>query len=603
VTKPSTDKDPRPGRDPADVFKTLADYGARAQKIMLDALKANSARQDSFELPDPGVVAQVFSQAALRLWSDPAKLMERQAELMRDYARLWQVEARKLRGETVEPVIEPAKGDKRFSDQAWSDETAFSLIKQSYLLTSRWLQDTLHQAVEGEDPQQAQKVDFYSRQFVDALSPSNFLLTNPQALRATVESGGENLLKGMDHLLKDLERGKGRLSIRMTDETAFTLGGNVATTPGKVVYQNDLMQLIQYTPSTETVFQRPLLIVPPWINKFYILDLRPKNSFIKWAVDQGHTVFVISWVNPDETLANKHFEDYMREGPLAALDAIKQATGEAKVNIVGYCIGGTLTACTLSYLAAKRRKPIASATFLTTMVDFAEAGELKVFIDEQQLDLLDQHMKKKGYLEGRHMAQVFNMMRDNDLIWSFVVNHYLLGKEPFPFDLLYWNADSTRMPMMMHSFYLRNMYLENRVVEPGGITLAGTPIDLRKVAVPCYLLSTREDHIAPWTSTYKATQLYQGPTKFVLSASGHIAGVVNPPVANKYCYWTNPDLPADPEAWLSGAERHDGSWWTDWQAWVAPQSGKQVPARQPGSGALPVIEDAPGSYVRVRAGE
>jgi len=603
VTTSHANKDQHPNRDPAETFKAMADYAARAQKIMLDFVKTSSAEHDAFELPDPGVVAQVFAEATFKLWSDPAKLFEKQAELMRDYSRLWQVEAKKLRGETVEPVAQPVKGDKRFADQAWNDEVAFDLVKQSYLLTSRWLQDTLHDVTKDEDPHKVQMVDFYARQFVNALSPSNFLMTNPQALKATVESGGDNLLKGMDHLLADLERGKGRLNIRMTDEKAFTLGENIANTPGKVIYQNELMQLIQYTPSTETVFQRPLLIVPPWINKFYILDLRPKNSFIKWAVDQSHTVFVISWVNPDESLANKHFEDYMRDGPLAALDAIKQATGEAKVNMVGYCIGGTLTACTLAWLAAKRRKPVVSATFLTTMTDFAEAGELKVFIDEPQLDLLDKHMKKKGYLEGRHMSHVFNMMRDNDLIWSFVVNHYLLGKEPFPFDLLYWNADSTRMPMMMHSFYLRKMYLENQLIEPGGIQLDGVPIDLRKVALPCYLLSTREDHIAPWTSTYKATQLYQGPTRFVLSASGHIAGVVNPPVANKYCYWTNPTLTADPEAWLSAAEHHDGSWWTDWQAWIAPQSGKQIPARQPGDGALAVIEDAPGSYVKMRAGE
>ncbi len=588
--------------DPAAVFGQLAGYAARAQNIFLDALRRQADPEERFEVPDPGVVGKVMFEAGLKLWSDPQKLMQAQSALLQDYARLWQAQARRLRGEDAPPVAEPPKGDKRFADEAWSEQAAFDLLKQSYLLTADWLRKTMQEGA-GDDPHRRSMVEFYTRQYVDALSPSNFLLTNPKALKHTAESGGRNLLKGLDNLLTDLERGHGRLSISMTDESAFRLGDNIASTPGKVVFQNDLMQLIQYAPSTEQVFKRPLLIVPPWINKFYILDLRPKNSFIKWCVDQGHTVFVISWVNPDESLAHKRFDDYMLEGPLAALDAIKLATGEASVNIVGYCIGGTLTASTLAWLAAKRKKPIASATFLTTMVDFAEAGELEVFIDDEQLGLIEDHMRKKGYLDGRHMAQVFNLMRDNDLIWSFVVNNYLMGKEPFPFDLLYWNGDSTRMPMMMHAFYLRRMYQENRLREPGGMELAGVPIDLRKVTVPTYLLSTREDHIAPWPATYAATQLYQGERRFVLSASGHIAGVVNPPAAGKYCYWTNPDLPPTPDDWLAAAERHEGSWWPDWQAWVAARAGKLVPARHPGDGKLKPIEDAPGSYVRVRAGE
>lgn len=588
--------------DPVEAFGTLAGYAARAQQIFLDYLD-EQGKQGGFQLPDPGVVGEVFMEAAIRLWSDPARLIEAQGELMAGYARLWQTEARKLRGEPAPPVAEPEKGDRRFADDTWSEDVAFDFIKQAYLLTARSLQKTMREVGRGTDPHRAQMLDFYTRQYVDALAPSNFLLTNPQALKATVESGGRNLLKGLDNLLTDLERGKGQLAVRMTDESAFALGGNIATSPGKVIFRNELMELIQYQPTTATVFKRPLLIVPPWINKFYILDLRPKNSFIRWAVEQGHTVFVISWVNPDERLAHKTFDDYMLQGPLAALDAVAEATGETTVNIIGYCIGGTLTACTLAYLAAKGRKAVASATFLTSMVDFAEAGELQVFIDDEQLDLLEEHMAKTGYLEGRHMARVFNLMRDNDLIWSFVVQNYLLGKEPFPFDLLYWNADSTRMPMMMHRFYLRKMYQENLLREPGGIELAGVPIDLRRIAVPAYLLSTREDHIAPWKATYAATQLYRGPTRFVLSASGHIAGVVNPPSAHKYCHWINANLPPDPEAWLGGAERHEGSWWTDWQAWIAPRGGKQVPAREPGSGALKPIGDAPGEYVRVRASD
>jgi polyhydroxyalkanoate synthase len=349
------------------------------------------------------------------------------------------------------------------------------------------------------------------------------------------------------------------------------------------------------------VFKTPLMIIPPWINKFYILDLRPKNSFVRWAVAQGHTVFVLSWVNPDATLAAKSFEDYMMEGPLAALDVIEKCTGEKKVNAIGYCLGGTLLSSTLAYMAVHDDDRIASSTFFTTMTDFSEAGELSVFIDETQLQALEEKMNKAGYLDGSEMAGTFNMLRANDLIWSFVVNNYLLGKEPFPFDLLYWNSDSTRMPAAMHSFYLRNMYLTNKLIEPGGITLKGTPIDLHKIKTPSYFISTREDHIAPWLTTYLGSLNLSGPVKFVLSASGHIAGVVNPPEANKYCYWTNSKKTKDAEAWLKGATQTEGSWWPDWNSWVAKFAGEQVPARVPGTGKLKAIEDAPGSYVKVRA--
>jgi polyhydroxyalkanoate synthase subunit PhaC len=443
-------------------------------------------------------------------------------------------------------------------------------------------------------------VDFYSRQFVDAMSPSNFLLTNPEVLRKTAETGGENLLKGLNNLLGDLEQGKGRLRIKMTDMDAFKLGENIGVSPGKVVYQNGLIQLVQYDPMTETVLKRPLLIGPPWINKFYILDLRPRNSFVRWAVSQGHTVFVISWVNPDAKLAEKGFEDYMKDGYLAALDAIEKATGEREINAIGYCLGGTLLASTLAYMAAKKDDRIRSATFFVTMMDFQEAGELGVFIDEEQLHSLEEKMNKRGYLEGSEMATTFNMLRANDLIWSFVVNNYLLGNDPFPFDLLYWNADSTRMPARMHSFYLRKMYQENLLAVPNGITLAGVPIDLGKIKTPAYFLSTREDHIAPWKSTYRGTQLLSGPKRFVLAASGHIAGVVNPPDGGKYSHWINQDLPPDAEAWFKGATEISGSWWPDWHRWVSALAKEQVPARVPGDGRLKVIEDAPGSYVKVR---
>jgi polyhydroxyalkanoate synthase len=386
----------------------------------------------------------------------------------------------------------------------------------------------------------------------------------------------------------------------MTDESAFEVGVNVASTPGHVVYQNDLMQLIQYTPSTEKVYARPLVIVPPWINKYYILDLRAKNSFVKWAVDQGHTVFMVSWVNPDENLAQKGFEDYMVEGTLAALDTALKITGADKADMIGYCLGGTLLASTLAYMAAKNDNRVQSATFFTTMVDFEQAGELTVFIDEEQLDSLEAKMNAQGYLDGSEMATTFNMLRANDLIWSFVINNYLLGKDPFPFDLLYWNSDSTRMPAKMHSFYLRKMYQENVLKDPGGVTLCGEPIDLSKIDIPVYMISTLEDHIAPWKATFAGTNLYSGSVRFVLSASGHIAGVVNPPAANKYCYWTNNRKTKNPDTWLKNATQHDGSWWVDWEKWVKPHAGDMVDARDPEKGPLKAIEPAPGQYVKTR---
>ncbi len=588
----------KPPPDPVELSRQMAEIAEKSQRLVADFLSRQNG-EGGFGMADPMAIGAAFFDMTAKLMADPSRLVQAQLSLWNDYMTLWQRSAQRFLGGEAEPVIEAASEDRRFRDKAWSDNTLFDFIKQSYLLTARCLQGAVKD-VEGLDERTARKVDFYTRQFVDAIAPSNFLMTNPEVLRATIDSRGENLLNGLKNLLDDLERGKGRLAITMTDMAAFKIGENVATTPGKVVYQNELIQLLQYAPNTETVKRRPLLIIPPWINKFYILDLRPRNSFIRWAVEQGHTVFVISWVNPDERLAEKGFEDYMREGLLAALDAMEQATGEREANVIGYCLGGTLLAATLAYLTAKRDRRIKSATFFVTMVDFTEAGELSVFIDEEQLHALEERMEKKGYLEARDMHTTFNMLRANDLIWSFVVNNYLLGKSPFPFDLLYWNADSTRMPAAMHSFYLRKMYQENLLARPGGITLGGVPIDLRKVKTPAFLLSTRDDHIAPWRSTYAATQLYSGPVKFVLSASGHIAGVVNPP-GSKYGHWENDANPPTAEAWLAGATQHADSWWPVWERWIAKYAGGEVAARQPGDGKLTPIEDAPGSYVRVRA--
>jgi polyhydroxyalkanoate synthase subunit PhaC len=597
-TPPKIPPASEPSCEPEQLARQIADIAKKSQHLVGEFLQRQAA-QEGIGMASPLAIGAAFLEMTARLMSDPSRLVQAQLSLWNDYMTLWQRTAQRFLGGETAPLIEPAQGDRRFRDPAWDENTLFDFIKQSYLLSARWLQNTVHK-VEGIDERTARKIDFYTRQFVDALAPSNFLMTNPEVLRATIESRGENLLQGLKNLLDDLERGKGRLSISMTDMTAFRIGENIAVTPGKVVFQNDLMQLIQYAPATGMVKLRPLLIIPPWINKFYILDLRPANSFIRWAVGQGHTVFVISWVNPDEHLAAKTFGDYMREGSLAALDAIEQAIGEREANLIGYCLGGTLLACTLAYMAAKGDNRIKSATFLVTMVDFAEAGELSVFIDEEQLVSLEQRMNKKGYLEGRDMATTFNMLRANDLIWSFVVNNYLLGKSPFPFDLLYWNADSTRMPAAMHSFYLRNMYQENLLVKPGGVSLDGVPIDLTRIRTPAFVLSTREDHIAPWRSTYAATQIYKGPVKFVLSASGHIAGVVNPP-GGRYGHWQNDKNPPTPEEWLAGATQHPDSWWPSWEKWIARYAGGEVPARQPGEGKLPPIEDAPGSYVKVRA--
>jgi polyhydroxyalkanoate synthase len=590
--------------DPKLVSRTMADVAERGQRIVTDFLRRQAEDGTTAPGPDPLNIGTAFLEMTTRLMANPARLMQAQIGFWQDYLTLWQHTARRMMGEKGPAVIEEPKTDRRFKDDAWRENEVFDFIRQSYLLSARFFTNVV-QTAEGLEPKTAQKVDFYTRQFVDAMSPSNFLMTNPEVLRKTAETGGENLLKGLSNLLADLERGKGQLRIRMTDETKFKVGENIAVTPGKVVYRNDLMELIQYAPATETVLKRPLLIIPPWINKFYILDLRPKNSFIRWTVEQGHTVFVVSWVNPDERLAEAGFEDYMRQGPYAALDAMEKATGERAFNVIGYCLGGTLLSCTLAHMAARKDTRIKSATFFTTMVDFAEAGELGVFIDEEQLHSLEEKMSKRGFLDGSEMATTFNMLRANDLIWSFVVSNYLMGQEPFPFDLLYWNDDSTRMPARMHSFYLRRMYQQNDLVKPpgdkGGVELDGVPIDLRKIKVPSYVLSTREDHIAPWKSTYRATQIYAGKIRFVLAASGHIAGVVNPPEAGKYSHWVNEDLPADPDAWFKGATELSGSWWPDWQRWIVGQDKAMVEARIPGTGGLPALADAPGEYVKVQA--
>ncbi len=595
-------QEPNNGVDPVEWSRNMASIAERGQRLVTEFLaKQRETTDGSLGHGDPLNVGTAFLEMTQAMMRNPQAMMQAQVSLWSDYMNLWQTTAQKMMGQEATPIIQPEREDRRFKDDAWSENAMFDFIKQSYLLTARWMQNTVND-VEGLDEKTAQKVDFYTRQYADAMAPSNFVMTNPEVLRETMDSKGENLVKGLENLLGDLEKGEGQLKISMTDQDAFEVGENLAMTPGEIVFQTDLMQLIQYSPTTETVHKRPLLIVPPWINKFYILDLRAKNSFISWAVSQGITVFVVSWVNPDEQLAQKSFEDYMIEGPLAAIDAIEQATGVKDVNMIGYCLGGTLTAATLAHMAAKGDNRVKSVTYFTTMIDFAEAGELGVFIDEEQLAALEARMNERGYLEGSEMATTFNMLRANDLIWSFVVNNYLMGKDPFPFDLLYWNSDSTRMPAAMHSYYLRNMYLENKLIEPGALELGGTPIDLTTIKTPTFVLSTKEDHIAPRKSTFAAVNTYAGPIKFCLAGSSHIAGVVNPPNPDKqkYGYWTYSRKVKSPDSWYEKATHHEGSWWPEWKSWLEKHAGPQVPAREPGAGKLAVLEPAPGSYVKSR---
>jgi len=574
----------------AEFMRILAQNQETLRKMMVSPQEALSSMLDPFN------AMESFAEGARQLAGNPEKLVKANLDLWQQHLDLWEHAAKKMLGAETEPVAKPEKGDRRFKSNEWEDNAVFDIIRQSYLITSRWLTKTMAD-IDNLSEEDARKVDFHTRQIADALSPSNFLLTNPDVIKETVESGGKNLVRGLNNLKRDLEAGDGQLKIMMTDPSAYEVGKNIATAPGKVVYQNDVMQLLQYQPTTDTVYRRPLLIFPPWINKFYILDLQPENSFVRWAVDQSYTVFVVSWANPDSELAGKTMTDYLQEGILEALDAVEKATGEREVTTIGYCIGGTLTGAALAYMAETGDDRIKANTFFAAQMDFSEAGDLKVFIDEKQLESLDGKMEELGYLDGNSMYSAFNLLRANDLIWSFYVNNYLLGKDPLQFDLLYWNGDTTRMPRELHMFYLREMYLRNNLAKPGGIELGGVPIDLGKVQTPIYLQAAKEDHIAPYESVFKAVNLFGGPVRFMLAGSGHIAGVINAPVANKYNYWMNEEQPKDIEAWIAGATSHPGSWWTDWDQWLQEYSGERVRARTPGEGGLPALEDAPGSYV------
>lgn len=581
--------------------ENFAKIAVQSQEIVTEFLNSQQTKDVD---PDPMNIGKAFMDMTAKMMTDPAKILEAQTTLWKNYLDLWQNAAMRASGQEADPMITPEAGDKRFKSDEWNKNQVFDYIKQSYLLTSNWVQDTVAD-VEGLDEHTKKKVDFYTKVYTDALSPTNFFWSNPDVLKKTVETKGDNLVHGLENMLDDLKRGKGKISPKMTDDSAFEVGKNIAVSPGKVVFENDLMQLLQFSPATDKVYKKPLLITPPWINKFYILDLKQENSFIKWCVEQGYTVFVISWVNPDERHSDKTFESYMSEGILAALDAIETTLGEKEVTAIGYCIGGTLMATTLSYLAAIGETRITACTFFATQLDFEDAGDLLVFTDEEQIQMIERKMEEAGFLEGKDMASTFNMLRSNDLIWSFVINNYMLGKSPFPFDLLYWNSDTTNMPPKMHSFYLRNMYQKNLLQKPGALTLGGHPVNLTKVKIPIFVQASKEDHIAPFKSVFKDTKLFGGPAEFMLAGSGHIAGVINHPDAKKYNHWTNTKKKKyeTGEEWLAEAEEHPGSWWPYWDKWLSKKSGPKVAARDPAKGKLKPIEDAPGSYVKVRAKE
>jgi polyhydroxyalkanoate synthase subunit PhaC len=586
--------------DPEAFAKNLARLVEEGGRALSAYLKPREEGELADELAEQMADAvKTLGQVAEYWLADPQRALEAQSSLMKGYLDVWASSVRRLAGEKAEPTAMPEARDSRFSDPDWSDNPFFDALKQSYLVTAAWAQRMVREA-DGIDEHTRHKAEFYVRQIANAVSPSNFVLTNPSLLRETFSSNADNLVRGFKMLAEDIEAGGGELRIRQTDPSGFKVGSNLANTPGKVIFENELMQLIQYAPTTKEVLAAPLLIVPPWINKFYVLDLTPEKSFLKWAVDQGLNVFVISWVNPDARLSGKNFEHYMREGVLAALEAVRVVTGEEKAHTVGYCVGGTLLASTLGWLAANGDDRALSASFLATQVDFTYAGDLKVFVDEEQVSALERRMADIGYMEASKMASAFNLLRSNDLIWPYVVNNYMRGKAPFPFDLLYWNSDSTRLPAANHSYYLRNCYLENKLSK-GQMELGGVKIDLKKVKVPIYNLATREDHIAPAQSVFYGSQFFGGPVRFVLTGSGHIAGVVNPPEKNKYQYWTGGAPKGDLEKWIARAKEHPGSWWTDWFRWIEKLDKRRTKATEPGAGRLKPIEDAPGRYVRVQS--
>lgn len=574
----------------------------RQGQQQVEKLLGDTGMIDDAKLSTLSEASDAYRTMAEDLLLHPLRFASAEIDLAKRHLGLARYTLARLTGKQPAPVALPAPDDRRFLAEEWQKHLPFDVLHQAYLINSKafltWVEHM--EALPG--PSRDQML-FYARQLSSALSPSNFPLSNPEVLRITWERKGMNLVDGARNLIEDVRQNPNLFNVAMTDRSAFEVGANLATTPGKVVYQNELMQLIQYSPTTKKVAKRPLLIVPPWINKFYILDLSEKNSFLRWLVSQGQTVFVVSWRNPGPKQKNKGWDDYMALGPLAAIEAVKDATGEEQMNAIGYCIGGTLLGSTMAWLEKKKLNPIVSTTYLTTLLDFSDPGGIGVFITDHSIRGIERAMNRKGYLDGRAMAFTFNLLRENDLFWSYWTNNYLKGLKPAAFDLLYWNTDGTNLPARMHSYYLREMYLHNRLSQPDALTMAGETINLSEIQVPSFFLSARQDHIAKWKTTYEGSKAYGGDVKFVLSGSGHIAGVINPPYKEKYGYWTNDTVSANPDDWFEGSEHHPGSWWPHWKEWIKTYEGEQVPARKPGAGKLKVIEDAPGSYVKVKAAE
>lgn len=594
-------------QQPINIYKCIQNSFAMLKKIqeILEFLwERMSSKSHVYDLYASHQAWETYSHLMRNLLNDPQRVFNMQWQWWQDYTALWQRLSAAWWGQA--PHLADTKisesDDRRFRAEEWQSNPFFAYIKQAYLLMASYVTDLVYQT-EGLDPKSSQQLKFYTRQLIDALSPSNFVLTNPTVLNRTIETYGENLVNGLQNMLEDLKANEGRFKISMTDMKAFKVGKDLAVTPGKVVFENRLFQLIQYAPTTKQVYEIPLLVIPPWINKYYILDLRPENSFVKAAVDQGHTVFMVSWVNPDASYAETTFDDYLTQGSLAAIEVVQSITKRNKINLAAYCVGGTLLACTLAYLAQKKRDVVNSATFLTTLVDFAEPGDIGVFIDEHQLQVLDEHMAEQGYLDGRDMSLTFNTLRANDLIWNYFVNNYLEGKEPFAFDLLFWNNDVTNLAAKTHSFYLREFYLKNKFREPGGIKLAGVPLELNQVKVPIYSIATDQDHIAPWRSVYAGVLLFSGNKRFVLGGSGHIAGIINPPAKNKYGYRVPNKLTPNPDDWYANTPIQEGSWWTDWYQWLKKYGGAKAKPPTMGNKNYPVLEDAPGRYVKRQVNE
>ena len=593
-------------QESAAVAKNFLELGENFHRVTMLCAKDTEHFSSKTSHPpfiNPLTIGRAFWEAGQKLSQNPSPTLEATQSYYQDYVELCQTTYRHLTQtqnvRETKDVITPTKGDRRFKDQAWTDSPSFSFLKQSYLLWDRWIQN-ISTNIEGLDSKTAHKVEFYTRQFANTLSPSNYFWSNPQTLKYTLETNGNNLVQGISNFLKDVEEGQGSLKISMVEKAAFSVGKNIATTPGKVVFQNELVQIIQYKPTTKEVYEIPVLLVPPCINKFYVFDLREDNSFVRWLLDQGFSVFIVSWVNPkSEHLSHKTFDDYVIEGIGASVNAVSKITAQPKINTLGFCIGGNFLASYAGYQAHDKKSPLNSTTYLATLFDFENAGDLQVFIDEEQITQMEKAVKSRGFFDGDILGRTFNLLRSNDLIWSFVINNYLMGKDPMAFDLLYWNSDSTNLPATMYLYYIRKMFLENRLLKPDGLTIKGRPIDLSKVTTPTFILNTREDHIAPWRCGYAGAKTFSGPTQFVLGGSGHVAGIFNHPKSKKYSFWTGKTHNKQGDDWLKTAKQTEGSWWGEWHSWLAKLSGKKILARHTlGSQDFPPLENAPGSYVK-----